>query len=197
MPRCALASYREDRALGRRDGGALRQTRRAAAHLRRKSAGGAARRARAAGPADLWSGGVSMSEGYDERRGTPAGEVYDWYRRGVALLDSGNPAAAAHLLERAQLGEPDSLSIREALARALFDAGRYEAAADAFGSIIASRPDDDYARFGLGLTLSRLGRPGAAVEHLAMAAVMRPQRREYLEALRQARATLKARGEGS
>ncbi len=135
-----------------------------------------------------------MSDGFEDSQGKPAGEVYDWYRRGLALLDSGNPEAAAHLLERAHLGEPDSMSIREALARALFDAGRYERAADSFGSIIATRPDDDYARFGLGLALSRLGRPDAAVEHLALAAAMRPQRREYREALQQARATLRARG---
>ncbi len=136
-----------------------------------------------------------MADGFDGRRGAPAGEVYDWYRRGLALLDSGNPQAAAHLLERAHLDEPHSMSIREALARALFDAGRYEPAADSFRSIIATRPDDDYAQFGLGLALSRLGRPDAAVEHLALAVAMRPHRREYLDALRQARATLRARGD--
>lgn len=137
-----------------------------------------------------------MSDDFGERQGAPAGEVYDWYKRGLSLLDSGNPAAAAHLLERAHLGEPHSLSIREALARALFNAGRYDRAAASFRGIIATRPDDDYARFGLGLSLSRLGHPAAAVEHLALAAAMRPQRREYVEALQQARATLRAREMG-
>ena len=30
-----------------------------------------------------------------DRPGPPAGDAYDWYRRGTALLESGDPAAAA------------------------------------------------------------------------------------------------------
>ncbi|MDP9396216.1 MAG: tetratricopeptide repeat protein [Actinomycetota bacterium] len=131
----------------------------------------------------------------DDRGGYPAGDVYDWYVRGLSLLDSGNPDAAAHLLERAHLDEPRSVSIREALGRAVFDAGHYTRAAEVFRSIIADNPDDDYARFGLGLSLNRLGEHSAAVEHLALAVAMRPQRADYVQALRQTRATLRARGE--
>jgi hypothetical protein len=56
-------------------------------------------------------------------------------------------------------------------------------------------PTDDYAQFGLGLALARTGDPGAAAEHLALAAAMRPDLRHYTDALRGVRATLRARGQ--
>lgn len=133
----------------------------------------------------------------DPAAGTPAGELYDWYRRGMALLESGDAAAAAQLLARARTGAPESASIGEAHARALFDAGRYAAAASAFGDLVELVPGDDYARFGLGLSLSRLDRFTAAAEHLALAVAMRPDRREYTQALRHVRATLRAREEAA
>jgi tetratricopeptide (TPR) repeat protein len=145
---------------------------------------------------------VASDETEPDDGGRPSGEVYDWYQRGLALLESGNPAAAATVLEYAVASEPRSASLREALARALFDAGRYEAAAGEFGALVEQVPQDDYARFGLGLTRFRLGDVEAAAQHLAMAVTMRPGRREYVKALQQARATLRARetqasGEGS
>ena len=60
----------------------------------------------------------------------PAGDVYDWYTRGMELLDAQNPAAAAALLEHASRAEPASRSVREALARAQFNAGHFAAARD-------------------------------------------------------------------
>jgi Flp pilus assembly protein TadD len=123
----------------------------------------------------------------------PAGDAYDWFRRGSALLESGNPAAAAELLRWAASEEPTAHSIREALARALFDARRFDEAAREFGVLVDLAPDDDYARFGLGMSLWRLRRFPTAADHLAMAAVMRPDRAEYSAALRQVRATLAAR----
>ena len=62
----------------------------------------------------------------------PGGDSYAWYRRGLDLLSRGSPAAAAELLERAAEAEPGARSIREALARAQFDAGRYAQAAENF-----------------------------------------------------------------
>jgi tetratricopeptide (TPR) repeat protein len=135
-------------------------------------------------------------DGWDSRvpqAGAPEGDVYTWYRRGLNLLRSGNPAAAAQLLERAVAAEPTSRSIREALARAQFDSGRYAAAADNFGRIVESSPSDDYARFGLGLSLARAGNPEAAAGHLALAAAMCPHVGHYATALRGVRATLRAR----
>jgi tetratricopeptide (TPR) repeat protein len=118
----------------------------------------------------------------------PVGEVYDWYVRGLELLKARNPAAAAALLEHAVQAEPESRAIREALARAQFNSGRLQDARDNFAAIVATSPTEDYARFGLGLALSRLGAYDEAAEHLALAVAMRPDDKHYLTALRHARA---------
>jgi tetratricopeptide (TPR) repeat protein len=122
--------------------------------------------------------------------GAPGGEVYDWYTRGVALLDRGNANAAIQLLAHAAAAEPGSRSVREALARAQFDAGQYSAARESFAWIVENDPTDDYAQFGLGMAARRTGDLRAAVEHLALAAAMRPDLRHYGQALRGARAAL-------
>jgi len=125
----------------------------------------------------------------------------------MELLGRGSPAAAAQVLQRASTAEPASRSVREALARAQFDAGQYAEAADNFRMIVEASPSDDYAHFGLGLALARTGRPAAAAEYLALArtgrpaaaaeylalaAAMRPDAAHYTEALRSVRATLRA-----
>ena len=120
-------------------------------------------------------------------------DTYQLYHRGLDLLGRGSAAAAAQLLARAAAAEPDSKSVREALARAQFDAGQYQAAAGNFRRIVDASPSDDYAQFGLGLALARTGDHGAAAEHLALAAAMRPNLRHYTDALRSVRATLRAR----
>jgi Flp pilus assembly protein TadD len=96
-------------------------------------------------------------------------------------------------LQRASSAEPHSRSVREALARAQFDAGRYAEAADNFRMIVEASPSDDYANFGLGLALARMGDHAAAAEYLALAAAMRPDAAHYTDALRSVRATLQAR----
>ncbi len=122
-----------------------------------------------------------------------ADDVHAWYRRGMDLLGRGSPAAAAQVLQRAAIAEPQSRSVREALARAQFDAGRYAEAAENFRLIVEASPSDDYANFGLGLALARTGDHAAAAEYLALAAAMRPDADHYTEALRSVRATLRAR----
>lgn len=129
----------------------------------------------------------------DDHDGTPAGDVYDWYRRGLELLTAGDAAAAAQLLTYAHEAEPTSKSIREALARAQFNSRRYADSAKTFEGLVEESPSDDYAHFGLGLALSRLGDHMSAAPHLAMAAAMRPSSEHYTDALRQVRATLRAR----
>ncbi|TNY35416.1 tetratricopeptide repeat protein [Thermomonospora catenispora] len=119
--------------------------------------------------------------------------MYEWYTRGMELLGSGSPAAAMQLLQRAAGAEPSSRSIREALARAQFGARRFAEAADNFRWIVQENPAEDYALFGLGLSLSRLGDFEQAVEHLALAVAMRPENKDYVKALRHVRATLQAR----
>src|SRR6201985_3948745 len=80
-----------------------------------------------------------------------ADDVHAWYLRGMDLLGRGSPAAAAQVLQRAAAAEPGSRSVREALARAQFDAGRYEEAADNFRVIVEASPSDGYADFRRGL----------------------------------------------
>lgn len=124
-----------------------------------------------------------------------AEDVHAWYQRGMDLLSRGSPAAAAQILQRASLAEPHSRSVREALARAQFDAGSYAEAAENFRLIVEASPSDDYANFGLGLALARIGNHAAAAEYLALAAAMRPDDANYTEALRSVRATLRARND--
>jgi tetratricopeptide (TPR) repeat protein len=117
-------------------------------------------------------------------------DAYGWYTRGLELLDAGSPAAAATLLERASAAEPASRSILEALGRAQFKARDYDRAKGTFTQIVESNPADDYAQFALGLSAARTGDLRTAVEHLALAAAMRPGTAHYGRELRMARARL-------
>lgn len=128
----------------------------------------------------------------DAVNGRPTGDVYDWYQRGLALLDQGHPAAAAELLRRVAAVEPSARHVRETLARALLTGGHYTDAEREFAQLVDWQPDDDYAHVGLGLALARQGRHQEAAEHLALAVAMRPDRDEYVRPLQQVRATLRA-----
>ena len=125
----------------------------------------------------------------------PEGTPVDWYRRATALLDSGNPDAASVLLDRLVEVEPDNAAVLEALARAHFDARRYLAASAAFRRLVEANPADDYAHYGLGMSLWRLQRFPDSRDHLAMATVMRPDKPDYAQALKQVSATLRSREE--
>src|SRR5690242_16630122 len=120
----------------------------------------------------------------DEPPVGPQGDVYDWYVRGMQLLSSGNAAAAEQLLSHAVAADPDSRSLREAPARAQFDAGRYEEARASFAEMGEGNPADEYAQFGLGMSAFRVGDHDTAVEHLALAVAMRPDLDHYSKALR-------------
>lgn len=125
--------------------------------------------------------------------GDPEGGPYDWYRRAVDLLERGNADAATVLLARLREVDPRSTSVLEAHARALFDSRRFAESAEAFTELVERSPAEDYGHYGLGMCLWRLQRFPEARDHLAMAFVMRPQRSEYGDALRQVKATLRAR----
>jgi len=145
--------------------------------------------ARSAGRQDRTPGETASGEA----AGPDPAEVHTWYTTGMELLGKGSPAAAAQVLQRAANAEPASRSVREALARAQFDTGQYAAAADNFRMIVEASLTDDYAHFGLGLSLARVGDHEAAAEYLALAAAMRPDLKHYTDALRQVRATIKFR----
>jgi tetratricopeptide (TPR) repeat protein len=111
-----------------------------------------------------------------EQRGE---RVYDLFQRGGALLEAGDFAAAAIPLERARSLEPDKTSIREALGRAYFRAGRYEDARVEFAAVVERYPVNDFAHFCLGRSLEKTGRRDEARRHLKLAASMRPDRADY------------------
>ena len=123
----------------------------------------------------------------------PEGEVYDWYTRGVTLLETGDLRSAVEVLALASAAVPESRSVLEALARAQFDAGMYADAKVSFTRIVEINPADDYAQFGLGLAAARVDDLDTAIEHLALAAAMRPDVAHYATALRGARATKASR----
>ncbi|MCW2879998.1 MAG: hypothetical protein JWQ95_4098 [Sphaerisporangium sp.] len=141
----------------------------------------------------MMQGRSGQSESPDYEPSAPTGDVYEWFQRGVKLLKDGSPAAAAAILARAADAEPESRSIRETLARAQFNSRRYEDAADSFRWIVAANPTEDYAYFGLGMALWRTGDMEAAQEPLTIAVAMRPDLRDYVSALKQVKATLRAR----
>lgn len=122
-----------------------------------------------------------MSHQDDARAGA---EAYDAFQEGSRLLASSNPHAAAVALERARDLEPEKGSIREALGRAYFGCGRFPAARSEFARAVELDPVNDYAHFGLGLSLLRVGDPTGARRHLKLAVAMRPLE-EYQRALAQ------------
>ncbi len=105
--------------------------------------------------------------------------VYDLYRRGSALLESQDYQAAAIPLEQARELEPDKTSIREALGRAYFHAGRYPEAREEFAAVVERSPVNDFAHFCLGRALEKTGHKQEARHHLTLAVGMRPDRVDY------------------
>jgi Flp pilus assembly protein TadD len=120
-----------------------------------------------------------------EQRGE---HVYDLFMRGSELLAAGDFQAAAIPLEKARAYEPDKTSIREALGRAYFHAGRYAAARDEFAAVVERSPVNDFAHFCLGRSLEKTGRRVEARRHLRLAAGLRPDRADYRAYLNRIRA---------
>jgi Flp pilus assembly protein TadD len=117
-----------------------------------------------------------------ERFATPEerGErVYELFQKGSALLESGDFAAAAIPLEQAASLEPDKTSIREALGRAYFRSGRFEAAREEFAAVVERSPVNHFAHFCLGKSCVKTGRRIEARRHAALAVGMRPDRADY------------------
>ena len=113
-------------------------------------------------------------------------EAYIRFSEGSRLLESGDVHAAIVSLERAREIEPDKGSIREALARAYFQTGRIRQARQEFEKVVDLDPVNDYAHFGLGMCLLRVGDKDGARGHLKIAVIMRPDNEAYEQALRQA-----------
>jgi Flp pilus assembly protein TadD len=105
--------------------------------------------------------------------------TYTLYRRGIELLEDGDFVDAAEPLAEAARRAPEKTSIREALGRAYFRAGRFAPAAAEFEAVVETHPVDDYAHFCLGRALSKTGEKRRARHHLALASNLRPDRRDY------------------
>ncbi len=116
--------------------------------------------------------------GSEEEHGEPD-SVYSLYQRGMALLEHGDFAQATVPLRKAARLDPEKTSIREALGRAYFRTRRYAEAAEEFEAVVERYPVNDFAHFCLGRALTKTGRKDRARRHLAIAANLRPERKDY------------------
>jgi tetratricopeptide (TPR) repeat protein len=105
--------------------------------------------------------------------------TYTLYRRGIELLEDGDFEHAAEPLEEAARRAPEKSSVREALGRAYYRAGRFAQAAVEFEAVVETHHVNDYAHFCLGRALSKTGQKDRARHHLALASNLRPDRRDY------------------
>jgi tetratricopeptide (TPR) repeat protein len=106
-------------------------------------------------------------------------DAYADYRKGLELLEDGDYAAAREFLERAAESDPDKSSVREALGRAYFRLHDFRGAVEEFAAVVERHPVNDFAHFCLGRALSKVGDNEGARHHLALAANLRPERRDY------------------
>ena len=105
--------------------------------------------------------------------------TYTLYRRGIELLEDGDFEDATEPLAEAARREPGKSSVREALGRAYYRAGRFAKAAAEFEAVVEHHHVNDFAHFCLGRALSKTGETDRARHHLALASNLRPDRRDY------------------
>jgi len=106
-------------------------------------------------------------------------QTYTLYRRGLELLEDGDFVDATEPLAEAARRAPEKASVREALGRAYYRAGHFAQAAIEFEAVVEAHHVDDYAHFCLGRALTKTGELDRARHHLALAANLRPDRRDY------------------
>jgi Flp pilus assembly protein TadD len=110
---------------------------------------------------------------------TDQDSLYSLYQKGITLLEAGDYEQATVPLRKAARIAPEKSSIREALGRALFRSRQYEEAVPEFEAVIERYPVNDFAHFCLGRALTLCGERDRARRHLAIAANLRPERRDY------------------
>ena len=111
--------------------------------------------------------------------GAESDTTFDLYRRGIELLEDADFEQATEPLEAAARRAPEKSSVREALGRAYFRCGRFAAAVAEFEAVLDGHQVDDFAHFCLGRALAKTGETERARHHLALAANLRPERRDY------------------
>ena len=114
--------------------------------------------------------------------------AYELFKKGSELLEAGDFMAATIPLERARSLEPDKSSIREALGRAYFRSARFEQAAEEFAAVVERHPVNDYATSAWAARSRTPAARQAARRHAALAANMRPDRKDYQAFSRRLRA---------
>jgi Flp pilus assembly protein TadD len=102
-------------------------------------------------------------------------ETYDLFQQGRAHMKSGRNAQATVALEKAKRREPQSRSIREALAIAYFRLSRWEEAEAEFRALVELSPADEYAHYGLARALKNQGKRKEATPHFKLARSLRPR----------------------
>jgi len=112
-----------------------------------------------------------------------AGDVYDLFARGTALLRGGHPHQAVMLLARAKVLEPEKASIREALGRALWMIWRASGARREFAKVVSLDPANDFGHYALALACERTGQRLRARGHVKLAVALRPGNVDYERAL--------------
>ena len=110
-------------------------------------------------------------------------DAYELFRRGSELLAGRHAHQAVIALERARDAAPEHASVREALARAYYGAGRPADAGAEFAKALEIDPTNDYAHFGIALCLERSGELDAARGHAKLAVAMRPEDENYRRVL--------------
>ncbi len=119
---------------------------------------------------------LAVTGNEDTQRGEP---TYTLYRKGMELLEDGSFDAATVPLAEAARRAPEKSSVREALGRAYFRNRQFAEAAAEFEAVVETHPVNDYAHFCLGRSLANTGRTAEARRHAALAAHMRPDRKDY------------------
>ncbi|HVL51429.1 MAG TPA: tetratricopeptide repeat protein [Actinomycetota bacterium] len=112
-----------------------------------------------------------------------AKDAYELWTRGLEHLAARRNHQAALVLQRACELEPEKGSVREALARALYNIGETQRAGEEFEAAMQLNPADHYPYFGLALCRARLGDRSRAAGLLKIAIAMKPDSQDYRRAL--------------
>lgn len=112
-----------------------------------------------------------------------AKDAYDLWTRGLEHLAARRNHQAALVLQKACDLEPQKGSVREALARALYNIGETERAEKEFEAAMQLNPADHYPYFGLALCRARQGNKAQAAGLLKIALAMKPDSVDYRRAL--------------
>ena len=95
--------------------------------------------------------------------------AYEWYCRGMELLEHGDVHQSALALERAKREEPHAASIREGLGRAYLSMRLFAAAAEEFQQVTELAPTNHYAHYCLSRALRGMGDSRGARRHVKLA----------------------------